>query len=70
VDEKNRKSSFGSVWTVPVSESFRQRAMGSEKSKGAHGEDCGGSKERIPIEVEGVVAHVARRYRVDDEHTQ
>lgn len=69
MDKQNWKSTFGSVWTVPISESFRGGPVRGEKSKGAEREHYGKPKERSTVEVEGAVAQVARRHRVDDKHT-
>ena len=69
MDEQDRESRFGGVRAVPVGESLRWRNMGAEESERAEGENSEKLEERSAVEVEGVVAHVARRYCVDNKHT-
>lgn len=69
MNKQNRESILGGMRTVPVSEGFRGRPMGCDKSEGAAGEDCRRSQKRSAVEVEGVVPHVARRYHVHDKDT-
>ena len=69
MDEQDRESRFGGVKTGASNGSLRWRKMGAEESERAEGENSGKLKERSAVEVEGVVAHVARCYCVDNKHT-
>jgi hypothetical protein len=69
MNKENRESILGSMRTVPVSEGFRGRPMGGDKSEGAAGEDYKGLQKRSVVKIEGVVPHVARRCYVYDKDT-
>ena len=69
MDEEHRESGPGGVWSVPIGEGLCGGPMGGEKSMGAEKEECRNSKNGCAVEVEGVVAHVARPYSVHNGYT-